>query len=56
MSNYVVRCPNCGKFRRTSSKKVVKCFSCGKSIDVKKHAVSESEYAMDVNRHEVDFK
>ena len=56
MVNYVVRCQNCGKFRRTSSSKRVKCFACGKSIDVKKHAVSENEYTTDVNRHEIEFK
>ncbi len=56
MNSYVVRCPNCGKYRRTSSLKSVKCFSCGKSFDVKKHIISENSYLRAVNKNKVDFE
>lgn len=51
----MVRCPHCGKFRKTSSLKTVKCFSCGKSFDVKRHIVSESFFRKQTNK-EVSFK
>ncbi len=56
MDSHIVKCPNCGKYRKTSSLKAVKCFSCGKSVDVKKHMVSESSYLRAVNKSEVDFE
>ncbi len=56
MIGYIIRCPNCGKYRRTSSLKSIKCFSCGKTVDVKKHIVSESSYLRAVNSSPVDFK
>ncbi len=50
-----VRCPHCGKFRKTSASKTVKCFFCGKSFDVRKHTVSESFYLKQIDK-EVGFK
>ena len=40
----MVRCPNCGNFRRTSSLGQVKCFFCGKSFEARKHIISDGEY------------
>jgi sarcosine oxidase delta subunit len=50
-----VRCPHCGKFRKTNALKNVKCFFCGKSFDVKKHIVSEAFYLRQMDK-EVEFK
>ncbi len=50
-----VRCPKCGKYRKTSSLKVVKCFFCGSSFDVVSHTVSEEKYKKEMDR-DVNFK
>ncbi|MCL5009893.1 MAG: hypothetical protein M1433_02875 [Candidatus Parvarchaeota archaeon] len=50
MVNRIVRCPHCGKFRRTNASKTVKCFSCGKTFKVADNIVSESFYAKQVSK------
>ncbi|MCL5016627.1 MAG: hypothetical protein M1441_00605 [Candidatus Parvarchaeota archaeon] len=55
MQSNIVRCPKCGKFRRTTSMKKVKCFSCGAVFDVKKHIISESSYKKSIDK-EVKFE
>ncbi len=39
MKFYLVRCPHCGHYQKTSAKFRVKCVFCGKSFDPKKHIV-----------------
>ncbi|MCL4391327.1 MAG: hypothetical protein M1284_00895 [Candidatus Parvarchaeota archaeon] len=51
----IVKCPKCGKYRRTSSLKTVRCFFCGSSFEARKHIISEDKYKKDVNR-QVGFK
>ncbi|MCL4400473.1 MAG: hypothetical protein M1348_01760 [Candidatus Parvarchaeota archaeon] len=55
MSDRIVRCPKCGKFRHTNASGYVKCFFCGKSFGVDKHVVSSSSYAKSISK-EVKFE
>lgn len=52
----IVKCPKCGRYRKTSSTKTVKCFYCGKSFTVMSHVVSDENYKKDVNKKMVGFK
>ncbi|MCL4362800.1 MAG: hypothetical protein OH338_02065 [Candidatus Parvarchaeota archaeon] len=52
----IVKCPNCGKYRKTSSTKTVKCFYCGKTFTVMNHVVSNENYKKEINKKEVGFK
>ena len=51
----IVKCPKCGKYRRTSSLKTVRCFFCGSSFEARKHIISEDKYKRAVN-HPAEFK
>ncbi|MGC8533039.1 MAG: hypothetical protein ACP5MV_00170 [Candidatus Parvarchaeum sp.] len=52
----IVKCPNCGKYRKTSSVKTVKCFYCGKAFTVMNHIVSEENYKKDMGKKKVGFE
>ncbi len=51
----IVKCPKCGKYRKTSSIKNVKCFFCGHIFNARSHIVSEKTYKNAVNK-EVKFR
>lgn len=51
----IVKCPKCGRYRKTSSLKSVKCFACGFVFNARKRIISEDKYRKDVDR-EVFFK
>ncbi len=52
----IVKCPKCGKYRKTSSAKTVKCFYCNKTFSVMNHVVSNENYKIEINKKEVGFK
>lgn len=52
----IVKCPKCGKYRKTSSVKTVKCFYCGKTFSVMNHVVSNENYKKEISKKEVGFK
>jgi hypothetical protein len=52
----IVKCPKCGKYRKTSSTKTVKCFYCNKTFSVMNHVVSNENYKIEINKKEVGFK
>ncbi|EEZ93224.1 MAG: hypothetical protein BJBARM4_0151 [Candidatus Parvarchaeum acidiphilum ARMAN-4] len=52
----IVKCPKCGKYRKTSALKEVKCFYCGRTFTVKNHTVSNETYKKDINKKQAEFK
>ncbi|MCL4398992.1 hypothetical protein M1293_00560 [Candidatus Parvarchaeota archaeon] len=55
MARFIVRCPRCGRYRKTDSEDSVKCFACGRSFKARQHVVSENVYKRSIDR-EVGFK
>ena len=55
MAYRIVKCPKCGKYRKTSSIKIVRCFSCGKSFSAVNHMISNENYKKEIGNKKVEF-